>query len=105
MATVYKMLDDQALRTKHKYVCNLCWGDLVVEQTDQVDERTGFLLSDVYCGNPGCTGTGFVTRFYAERRVNGSSLEYQDAYENLAELLGLKRKRIPIDQALKELGF
>lgn len=107
MAARFIMTDRTATIIHNHYVCNICWGPLTLEESDTIrDPGDGrFLSSVIYCSNPNCTGSGFVTKRYTERRCEQSGAEYEDVYKNLAEILGLTREPIPIEQALRELGF
>ncbi len=85
-----------------KYVCSVCWGNLTREW---VEGKHG--VDAVYCGNPGCSGTGFVTRKYAERRRDQSNSDYIEARHNLGKALNLPNPLAEktADELIKELGF
>lgn len=90
-----------AIDTARDYVCAVCWGSLVI---DHIDARH----DNVHCAQGDeCTGQGFVTRKYAERRLKESASEYVEARWNLKEALRLKSSLTSKDeQAIyKELGF
>lgn len=98
--------DPEALRLKHNYVCNICWGDIVIEQSRTELDKDGHLGTEVRCSNPDCSGTGFVSKNYAERRKTESHFELIEARNNLSEVLGLeKREPKSVEQNLKEMGF
>jgi hypothetical protein len=77
------------------YVCATCWGLLA-----EVFENGQHIVK---CTNPDCTGEGFVTKAYANRRKQDSLAERREARDNLTKILNLPRKSK--EQLLKELGF
>lgn len=90
-----------ARETVQNYVCARCYGMLVTQKTDDYHEL------DVICVNKlegKCDGSGFVTKTYAERRVQESLVEYQEVIQNYPQLAPAKRQVTP-KQILSELGF
>lgn len=79
------------------YVCSRCWGGLIA-----VDNHDGNFR--VACGNQNCNGAGFVTQRYKDQRTSEASGEYMEANINLAETLGL-RKRKTVEEIMRELGY
>ena len=86
----------------HRYVCSTCWGELVADQVEgQRYNRS------VHCGNEGCSGPGFVTRKYVEKRRDADHFDFLDASRNLRKVLNLPDPNAgkTTDQLIKELGF
>ncbi|MEN6571381.1 MAG: hypothetical protein ABFD24_06035 [Anaerolineaceae bacterium] len=92
-----RMRYDIALRMEQNYVCSVCWGRLEASHVDEV-------TSDLHCVNPDCAGTGFVTKRYAEKRIEESAIEYMEVRQKYGEQFGLS-KPISAAQAMKDLGF
>ena len=96
------MDEAEAVKFTHRYVCSTCWGDLVADRIDgQRYDRS------VHCGNENCSGAGFVTRKYVEKRRDDDHFDYLDAKRNLGEALGLPNpyKNQTVEDHLKALGF
>jgi len=90
----------QARTTLRDYRCATCWGPLVA--LDLQNEAREF---DVHCANPECSGTGFVTAAYVDRRRSDDLADYSDAAYNLRDVLpGLKSGKTA-DEIIQELGF
>lgn len=96
------MDEAEAVKFIHRYVCSTCWSDLVADRIEgQRYDRS------VHCGNENCSGAGFVTRKYVEKRRDDDHFDYLDAKRNLGEVLGLPNpnKGKTAEQLLAELGF
>lgn len=81
-----------------RYVCATCWGDLGIEFKGDPEHY--------YClrGPALCSGRGFVTRRYAERRRSESFAEILEVRRNYPDLEG-KRANKSAQAVLAELGF
>lgn len=92
----------EARKFIQRYACSTCWGELVAEPVK--DERYTCL---VHCSNPECTGAGFVTKHYIERRRTEDHFDRFEAERNLGEALGLQNplKNKTTEELLHELGF
>jgi hypothetical protein len=101
------MLDyASAQRDAKRYVCAVCWGDLSIIETDE-----GYRVICPKSNAGECTGSGFVTRRYAQRRKEESKVEkmevryiYIHQYK-MPEIIGLPRETKSQAQLLSELGF
>lgn len=82
-----------------RYVCACCWGDLGVEFKH---ENSG----EYFClkGPENCSGRGFVTRRYAEKRLVENLGELAEVKRNYPDLAGKKVKQSAA-AILAELGF
>jgi hypothetical protein len=83
--------------TESRYVCARCWHHLIVVHHDGQDW--------VECSNAAnCDGQGYVTKRYAERRLQDSLLDLQDAKANIGFILPEQPKRTE-KQLLSSVGF
>lgn len=92
----------EAQKFVQKYVCATCWGNLTkqwVEGKHHIDR--------VFCDNPNCSGNGFVTRKYAERKLDQDHIDFIEARHNLEKVLNLPNpnKGKTADQLINELGL
>lgn len=92
-----RMRYDLAMQMEDRYVCSLCWGRL---EADKVSAT----VYDLHCVNPECSGAGFVTKRYAERRLTDSYFEAVEVRHNYGVLFGIDQP-ITKEQAMKDLGF
>ena len=61
------------------YVCACCWGDLGIDRDGPIDQ--------FYClEGEACSGKGFVTSQYAQRRLAESYNELQEVRRNYPDL-------------------
>lgn len=81
-----------------RYVCACCWGDLGIEFKG--DPETYYCLK----GPERCSGRGFVTRRYAERRLSESRGELAEVRRSYPDL-DRRRVRMSETQLLASLGF
>lgn len=97
-----KMHRDEARIFIDRYRCSTCWGWL----TRDSDKENPMIVT-VHCEKQDCTGAGFVTAKYVEKRRGESELDYREAKRNLSEALKLPNPNAgkTADQLLKELGF
>lgn len=86
-------------RFTRRYVCACCWGDLGVERNGNPDI--------FYClkGPERCSGRGFVTRRYAERRLGESRFELSEVRRNYPNLEGKRQPVLTEAQLLQSLGY
>lgn len=94
----YKQFN-QAERVARCYKCATCYGHL------NIIKRDGYNL--VVCARKEvgeCAGQGFVRKEYVERVRTQSAFDRSEAYWNLADVLGLARKKRSAEQIAKELG-
>lgn len=91
-----------AARFIQKYACSTCWGNLVADSIN--GER---YLKTVHCGNVNCTGAGFVTKHYVEKRRTQDHFDHFEAERNLRVALNLPdpMKGKTTEEILKEIGF
>ena len=86
-----------ALHTANRYVCARCWHPLIVTHHDGQDW--------VECSNAAnCDGQGYVTRRYAQKRLEQSQLDLLDAKQNIGFILPKQEKRSE-KLIMSELGF
>lgn len=86
-----------AVATVARYVCARCWHPLIVTHHDGQDW--------VECSNAqNCDGQGYVTRRYAERKLQESFTDLADARENVGFILPKQVKRLE-KTIMSELGF
>lgn len=81
-------LYNTAERVARRYSCATCYGHL------NIIRRDGFF--EVVCARKElgrCAGIGFVTKDFVERQRAQSASDRSEAYWNLADFLGLARKR------------
>jgi len=90
-----------AMWTARRYVCARCWHHLLLTVHDGQDW--------IECSNAArCDGQGYVTKWYAERRLEESYWDLRDARQNLQSILPVqtapqsKRSEMEI---LSELGY
>ena len=83
--------------TIRDYVCSTCWGHLV-----KFPEHGGYRVE---C--PNCEETkGYVTKFYANKRLSESVGDRLDVQVNLRDVPGMNPHRNKsVEQLLDELGF
>ena len=99
---IEKMDVRDARRFVERYRCSTCWGAL--EYYPDKDETN---LAEVHCYNPDCSGAGFVSKSYVEKRRSQDEADYHEAKLNLREALHLPNPhegKTP-DQLINELGF
>jgi DNA-directed RNA polymerase subunit RPC12/RpoP len=88
---------DLALHTAKRYVCARCWHDLIVTHHDGQDW--------IECSNASrCDGQGYVTRRYAEKRLEQGYEELIDARYNVGQIINPQPKRSE-EEIMKDLGF
>ena len=96
-------LDDfWASLTIRDYVCSNCWGHL--DKMPAPEERAWF----VYCPNCGIENTtGYVTKYFAERRRADSAGDLADTRHMLQKIGVIKNPHAgkTVKQLLEELGF
>ena len=97
MITGQNLPYDQALRVEQRCVCNVCWGRL------EHDNITN-LVYNVHCAKSDCSGTSFVSKRYAEKRIEQSFFEAIEVRHAYGILFGLE-KPITAKKALSDLGF
>lgn len=88
---------DLAMQMEGNYVCSTCWGRLEADKVTMTEY-------DLHCVNPECSGAGFVTKRYAERRRTESYFEYVEVRQNYGVLFGIDKPQTA-EQSLKDLGF
>jgi len=86
------------------YVCAKCFGRLITPILKEISPNTGKEYVGVQCINCG-PGTGFVTATYAEHKKDESRRELSEARRNLATIMGIETKAIPIEDAKKIFNF
>ncbi len=82
-----------------RYVCACCWGDLGVEAHGDPDVY--------YClrGPERCSGKGFVTRRYAEKRLEESHYELLEVRHNYPNIEPSTAVKLTEAQILQSLGY
>jgi len=97
-----KLEEIEARKFINRYACSTCWGELVAERIP--GER---YMANVHCGKSDCTGAGFVTKHYVEKRRTQDHFDHMEAERNLGEVLGIPNplKGKTADELIKELGF
>jgi ssDNA-binding Zn-finger/Zn-ribbon topoisomerase 1 len=85
-------------KTVDKYVCSTCWGRLLLYYENS--------QHSIRCANyPDCTGRGYVTKYYASRRLSESANERGEVKDLLTKLGILQKPKKSEQELLKELGF
>lgn len=88
-----------AMRTIRDYVCAQCWGGLLLYP---IDDRMYHALCRAY----GEEHSGYVTKYYAERRREESAGEKLEVRDMLVEAGVIKPEpRQPREKTIKELGY
>jgi hypothetical protein len=88
---------DLAMMTAKRYVCARCWHNLIVTHHDGQDW--------IECSNSAnCDGQGYVTRRYAEKRIEQSYFDRMDARANIGQIIDPQPIRSE-KQILSDLGF
>jgi len=83
----------------NRYVCACCWGELGIDPRGD--------LAQYFClkGSERCSGKGFVTRNYAERRRSDSIFELIEVEHNYPQFARPKRIFANEAEILEGLGF
>lgn len=89
------LLDD----TLRDYVCSICWGPLDFHQ----DRETHHWYA--LCRTHKNETVGYTSRKFAERKRDESVNELLEAKRNLGDLMGLRKPKQSVKEAMKELGF
>jgi DNA-directed RNA polymerase subunit RPC12/RpoP len=88
--------------TVEKYVCSLCWGQLVLYYDPQDREK-----SIVLCGRCGEDTKGYVSKYYAEHHRQDNSLD-AIMVTRMLENIGIIQRTRPVlteQELLKSIGF
>ncbi len=97
-----ELLDDGlADKTIRDYVCSICWGHLIKLPAEGRKGR-------VECARHGEETPGYVTKFYANKRLAESRVEKLDVRENLRGLHILPPSPVEketVEELMKDLGF
>ena len=90
-----------ATKTRKRYVCSVCWGELELVR-DPRDVTRYFVL----CKRCKDETRGYVTQYFVNRRRGESEGEKRDVVR-LLQTAGIIQKppRKSVEQNLKELGF
>lgn len=85
---------DEILRD---YVCSACWGALRFKYVD------GKWFA--FCAQCQYDTAGYVSKKFAERKLEESVHELAEAEHNLRDVLGLRPKRQSVEKNVSDLGF
>ena len=90
-----------------RYRCSTCWGGLVADMITDDIHNEDYRNRNIHCENPDCTGAGFVTTKYVDRKLSEDRADYIEAKMNLGKTLHLPDpyKNQTIEDHLKALGF
>jgi hypothetical protein len=90
-----------------RYRCSTCWGTLTFDRITDDYKDPDYNQVEVHCEDVECSGMGFVSGKYVERRSSEDMADYQEARRNLKTALNLPDPNAgkTADQLIKELGF
>lgn len=95
------MTENYAKRTVKNWRCHCCWGDL-----EKIQIEPG--KWEVRCRRAAlglCSGGGFVSQHYVNKRLQQDAIDYQDARYNLKNILFPARPKANERELLQDLGF